>query len=285
MTALAWTARATVQESAGVLTERRFYRVEAADQQAAYAALKAGSPAEITLEGETLPRETLDVQANGDTGTHWNGTVTWTNAPDNNDGGSQNPLTRPPRYGVNSTTDTEQYFTARDTNGDTVMVTNSAGVTFDDLPERLRLSGTVTVNFTQTGQPFNWTQAVGKTNESTFTIDGAPYPALTMLLVGAQANTEWFGLTRYYDVTLEFAYKAGGWVDTFDDRGTHELIDVLDDDGQVIGRYLSPIRDAAGEVVPKPWPLDGEGRALPNADDEPAQLTFLPYDDVSFPDL
>jgi hypothetical protein len=285
MSAVEWTANATMSNASGVVTVKKFYRVEANDEELAYAAVKAATPLQLTADSEDLQRDSINVRANGQAGTHWDADVIYTNQPGDNNGGTQNPLLRPPRYSTQATTDSQPYFTAKDGSGQDVQVTNSAGVPFETLPEKLVPRGTVTVNFTQTASPVAWTRAVGNINSNTFTIADGSYDPREMLLVDARYTNEYFGTQEYYEVNLEFAFNGDLWIDFVDDRGTHELIDVTDGDGQVVGRFLSPIRTADGRVVERPYPLDGDGAAKANADDDPAVLEFRPYPEMNFPNL
>ncbi len=177
---------------------------------------------------------------------------------------------------------TEPYF--KDKSDPAKPVVNSAGEPFDDLPERE--VGSLIITVTRNSLTFNPNQAaeyISAVNKSSFRVDGNTINAKKAKMGVITAKRQYWedeqgNLTKYYVVTYPIKLRET-WEQKFEDRGRHALTDKYGSDEKTLKAIVSGEPPAP---VDKPWPLNGEGEAMPNVDDEPAQLTFKPYAEKSF---
>lgn len=185
----------------------------------------------------------------------------------------ENPLARPTDYSYEDESVTEPYF--RDT--DDAPVVNSAGDDFQDLPERERVVGNITI--TRNVATFNDATAQGyrdKINNADKTINGVTYLARVLRIrswtaTGPHEEND----VTFWTETIKIGKRVDTWDDFFEDRGLNELE----------GGQPKPITDADGQAIQLPYPLDGSGAKKANATDAPAIITRKPYAAVTFPSL
>lgn len=186
------------------------------------------------------------------------------------------PLLRPWKYSGTTGSDTEDFLEDK-TTPTPLQVVNSAWEPFDTLPQRLAKGMSVTVTRNQGTSPAALLDVYDKTsNSGSVTIDGYSYPAKSLLMESINWEKVTEDGTDYYTVTFSMKVRNGDWHMRVADRGYSQL------DGS---SQRLPIIDGTGAVVTKPWPLDGTGLKLPNADDDPAVLDFLPYSEISWAGL
>lgn len=202
----------------------------------------------------------------------------YANSIDEEEEEEDNPLARPPRVTWSGNTSSAPYFI--DTDGTPVVT--SAGGPFDNMPERDTSSPTCTVIVNRSSfsisNAYEWTNAV---NDAPFTISDGRTTWTIAAGVAKMGTITCSDLklqngVYYYEVTYPIEFKEGGYDDEFYDRDYYEL----DDDGN-----RRQILDSAGMQVKTPWPLDGSGVAKANSSDEPAVLTFKPYNRKTFASL
>lgn len=229
----------------------------------------------------------LDIQDEADDGRQWNVAVEW--SVPRTGSLSPNPLTRPPVIEWQVDAETERFL--MDYALTPKNVRNSAGETFDPLPERdkARLSLSYQRNeepefFKRTLFPLMAYEFV--VNDDWFTIDGVEVPPYFARLEIRRAPKVIEGAIEYYAVEYFLKIRAGmsgyedqGWRELYLDRGHYEIPPASPNSWR-------PIRDEDGQIVQEPWPLDGSGGAKPNPDDPPAVLPpFIAYPEVDFSDL
>jgi hypothetical protein len=200
---------------------------------------------------------------------------------------SEDPLSRAPE--IEWSQDKETVTVFKDRSPTPKEVKNSAGDAFDDLPSKdqgvwsVRYVRNETVAFYRgTVLPLLANDLV--VNSSSFAIDGVTIPAKMGRLQIQSAPRMTEGSTTFYRVTYVLTvrkgfpgYEAEGWREYFLDRGYYALTGSGKKD---------PCIDEQGQIVEKPWPLDGSGGQQPNADSAAAVLgPFRFYDEVSFAPL
>ena len=184
------------------------------------------------------------------------------------------PLIRPWEYSTNSEGSVEDYFMDRASTPKPVV--NSAGETFDTLPQRLKKGIEITITRNQASFSAATLQTYDKTvNSGSVTIDGYSVPAGMLLMTGIDGPKVVENGTTYYRVTYKMALNADGWHDYPLDVGYTELVSGVP----------KKIIDAESREVSKPWPLDGAGAKAALVTDPPAILDFEPYEEVSWAGL
>lgn len=226
----------------------------------------------------------IDVQDEADDGLQWVVTIEW--GVPRSGSLSPNPLTRAPVIDWQQESETERFM--KDYSLTPKDVRNSAGETFDPLPERdkARVSLTYQRNeepdfFKRTVLPLMAYEFV--VNDDWFEIDGVEIPPLFARLEIRRAPKVTEGAIEYYAVEYFLKFKGGmsgyeddGWRERYLDRGHYEIPPASPNSWR-------PIRDEDGQIVQEPWPLDGAGAAKPNPDDPPAVLApFIAYPEVDF---
>lgn len=199
------------------------------------------------------------------------------------------PVQRFPDISYGASEGTEPYFI--DKSATPKPVVNSAGEPFEQYLQRD--TGARTITYTRNEASFdpNAMDAYkNTTNDAAVTIDGVEYPTdtLKLAIVTAQKVSEtWRNegvdtVATYYKVTYPLKHRAEGWHDHPLDVGYQCAADIDGTTGKISA--LTPIVNAAGVPVSKPWPLDGEGAAA-SLTAAPIELDFVPYAPADWTDL
>lgn len=176
----------------------------------------------------------------------------------------ENPLSDPVRWEWGGTPRNEPYFV--DVNDNKVVT--AAGVPFDPMPTRDR--GTPTALITKNQSRFDAGDALTywhKTNSSPF--GGAATGEAKMGIITARP-AERNGI-HYWVVRYPVEFKEGGWNDELENVGVLQR----DANGELVR-----IRDAHGDPVNYPVPLDVNGKAV--LDGEVITLQLRPYESKDF---
>jgi len=93
---------------------------------------------------------------------------------------------------------------------------------------------------------------------------------------GITADPQWDEtIGQYYRISYTFAFREDTWSPDILDQGRYEWYDVT---WTNIGDpVLLPILDAQHQPVADPWPLDGNGQALPPDDVEAESFQYLEF--------
>lgn len=187
---------------------------------------------------------------------------------------AEDPLDRPSVLSTSYEETTETYFLDEDPDGPK-RVTNSAGDTFETLPERKTGFLIVQLQKNSANYPvlvFDLLKFT--TNAEEVTIAGLAFPPNSLLFLPATIQETWERVQGefypYYQITYRFAVDYNLHVDEVEDLGLNELLD----------GYKFPILDDAKREVTKPVPLDN-GWALPWLT-MGTKLTFYPYKSVTW---
>jgi hypothetical protein len=197
------------------------------------------------------------------------------------------PLDRPATFSYGAESYTEPYF--NDRSDPPRPLVNSAGDPFEGTAERAEADITVTMTRNEasfdpvTADAFRMT-----TNRFPVFVDQTWYAPDTLRLGLATATArseEWLGNTvNFYEVTRQFAAKRDGWSDKFNDIGYNEIRERIGPSGETI-KVRVPILDDTGMRTSRPWPLDGNGRALPSPSGTITEREFRPYASVDWQPL
>lgn len=221
-------------------------------------------------------------------GRSWKVTAQWTTP--GSGGLSGNPLTRPPEFVWSSETSTEEVF--KDHSDPPLEIVNTAGLPFDNAPSR-------DVAFVQVQMTRNETTAFFRStvlplmgfygfvvNSDSFSIDGVAVAALKGRLLIRSADKITEGGTTYYRVVYAIqlrsglpGYEADGWRERYLSRGHY----CLGDSGGAFSDPPHPARDADGQIIEEPVPLDASGFYLGSTTGTPAVVGPRKlYKEVSF---
>lgn len=177
---------------------------------------------------------------------------------------------------------------------------NSAFERFQEFLQRAQgsVSATYSVNVPVTGSApgygsstvtaFNRSEAqmyiAGGSNQSTPAVNNDSFTFDSFTIAAGQARAK--GCTCSGVQTqngVKFRVKKwtllfkNNWLDVIEDRGFNSLVT-----GE-FGKSLQPISNGTtSQQTQTPWPLDGAGNAKPNITDQPALLTFWPYQQLAF---
>lgn len=193
------------------------------------------------------------------------------------EGGSieASPLDVPTDYEWDFSASSQPYF-KDETSGTPQLTTSSAGEPFENLLERE--VGEIVVTITKNITPASWDPIAAAqymrpataVNSDAITIDGVSVAIGQARFAGAKATaTKTANGVSYRTLTVTIKL-AESWDHVVDDRGFFEV------DPDEAGKLIE-IKSNDGERLERPWPLDGSGAAKANADDAPAELTFVPY--------
>ncbi|HEV2294098.1 MAG TPA: hypothetical protein VGR35_09580 [Tepidisphaeraceae bacterium] len=203
-----------------------------------------------------------------------------------------NPLDRPPEISYSYTEFTKPYFMDR-SKPDPKPVVNTAGDPFEQYLERD--DGELVINITINEPTFDvlaMDELKHTKNEGICHIDGTSFAPGTLKVSAPSAqriieNIEGEGGTiqrfKYYRVTYVVKARKKGWDDEVLSYGLSEL--VPDPKDPLKPKRLRPIWDGTSQSVRKPWPLDAEGKRMPNPFDKPATQTFVPYDPMDWSNI
>lgn len=216
------------------------------------------------------------------TGKHWKIDIDYV-VPDDTTL-STHPLSRPADYQYGSTSYTEPVFIDEST--PRRHYCNSAGDPMETVTERNRDEQVITmVRNEETFSPIASDYFANSTNDAIVTLDGTSYAPDTLLMgmPTASKERETFAGSEvvYYKVTRQFHTRREGWKDYLLDVGYNELTEVPGPSGAAILDRI-PILDGAGLRISRPWPLDGNGHALPDPSGTPATLERRPYRSISW---
>lgn len=193
-------------------------------------------------------------------------TVTYSR-PTNNADTTASPTSRPARISYASEASSEPYFIDAE---DSALV-NAAGEPFDALPERDRSKVVINIEKNYASAQWNSIEPLLDTvNQGIVTIRGRNYPAETLRLIAANEteNVEMVSgsAVTFYTVNMSLKYDKNGH--------KHELLNVGYQ--ELDGSARKPIKDADGNQVTKPWPLNADGTKKAAPDTAPDVLTFYP---------
>jgi len=184
--------------------------------------------------------------------------------------GEENPLNEAPKISWALSSSSAPMF--KDVNDK--IVANSAGEPFEQDINRDISASTVnySVNLaTLDTNVFDYTNAV---NSDQFTIDGVTiaqgWAKMKSISVGVQQEKNEI---QYRTHTFSIEIDVNGWKVEALDIGYEELD---------INQERQPILNDEGLKIKRPWPLDGAGGAMPNADDDPDIIEFEPYEEKAF---
>lgn len=248
------------------------------------------APAPFTI-GENHPDDstakltTIDISDQAENGMVWAVSITW-ETPTLSGSISDDPLSRPRQISWAQEGETEEF--ARDFSSTPLFIQNSAGDPFDNNPSRER--GYLTCTYVRNETTSHFLTVILPlmaydyvVNSASFTLGTATIPALYARLSIKDAEEITEGATTYYRVTYFFAFRQGrqgytsdGWRERYLDRGFYENISGV----------KTAIYDADGQIVEKPYPLDGSGGAAALPTTAPAILgPFKLYPEVLFSTL
>lgn len=182
---------------------------------------------------------------------------------------NDNPLLRPTEYRWGSDTRTVPFF--KDLTGKNVV--NSAGESFEQLPEREKSDWSVTITRNEAtpnlATLFSYSDAV---NSDTFSVDGATFAAGYAKLTISDCTKIIENGYTYYRITYLLRFRAEGWLVRIADMGYNEIA----------SGKRRPIIDEDGMEVRRPWPLNGLGVKVASPTGSPAELTFKACSELPF---
>lgn len=201
------------------------------------------------------------------------------------------PLMRPADFNYGANDYTESWF-LDESKPTRKPYATSAHEPFETLPERNK--GEFVINMQRNEPTFNvllldelaWT-----TNDGIVFLDAQGYAPDTLLMAtptASKVTEDWFGQqVIYYRVAYAFRARRKGWLTKVEDRGTKQLVQrtVQVDGLPTLVFEQIDILSAQNQKVTKPWPLNGEGKALASADAKPAELEFRPQGQASWASL
>lgn len=267
----------------GVVSHTRIFLVECDDIHDGTAT--AVSAQGIPDEGDLHPTEPLcfvtgvDASPYEDDSHRFEVTVEYSTSGEEAD---EDPLNAPWDISWGSSESAEPFF--RDANDKPV--TNSAGQPFEQLIERDSGQLIITVVKNEaTGNPGSDEALSHTVNNHDVVLAGTVFLEDTLKLspIASQKQTT-AGIT-YWRKTYQFKARRRGWMLKIYDQG-YQQIDtqtVTNSDGDPEERIsLKPILDKTGNRVERPYPLNGEGKAMPSPLDPAAELEFEPYEKASW---
>lgn len=194
-----------------------------------------------------------------------------------------NPLTRDPVVVWQSSID--QKLLPYDYSATRTNFVNTAGEPYEDPPMALfaswelsytRNEANLSAVMSFIGQDTLW----GNTafvNSGSFNIDGQTIGAKHALMWVESAQKFKENGTNYYAVTYRFLFKTGptgGWRPNIAQYGYSELVASVPTEIFIKGSPIS-----------LPWPLDSAGAKKTNRTDDPAEVEYVMYKEVSFTSL
>lgn len=194
------------------------------------------------------------------------------------------PLDRPVKVTYSAQEWTEPYFVDR--SSPPKLFVNSAGSPFEQTYDREDADLIITmVRNEDTFNVIEQDEVKNTTNAEVVFLDGQGYDVgtLRMTLPTATKQSEvWLGQTvDFYEVTRVFKAKKDGWTDRVSDFGYDQIVMTPGPSGTQVP-VRTPILDGAGLRVSRPYPLDGQGHALPTPSGAAASLEFRPYGPASW---
>jgi hypothetical protein len=200
----------------------------------------------------------------------------------------QHPLDRAPRFTYGASEYTAPYFLDESQPLRKPFV-NSVGSPFEQTYDRE--DGDIVITMVRNEDHFSPLEAdeqKSTTNAEVTFLDGNGFDVGTLRLSLPTATKQseiWLGETvDYYEVTRVFKAKRDGHTDRVLDYGYDQIFMQPGPSGTQVP-VRSPILDGAGLRVSRPYPLDGEGHALPSPSGAAAELTFYPYRAASWTSL
>jgi hypothetical protein len=187
--------------------------------------------------------------------------------------GSENPLDRPAIMSTMHEEERKSYY--KDAAG--LLVLNTAMQRFEAFP--LKRDGKLIIRLVKnlpTAPVVAFDMIKYTRNSDPVVIKGTTYDVNTLLLlpVTQQEVRERVGDVVYHYFSTTFLLLA--------DHGLH--LDLIEDRGytQLVSGKPVQILNTDMSIPTTPWPLDGEGGAMPNPGDEPAELVFIPYGSIAW---
>lgn len=187
------------------------------------------------------------------------------------------PLARPDTIDFDASSELKKFFLSEDAPPKPIVT--SAGEMFAEFQERgagvIRLVIEGNRRTVDAELIADYLYPATATNSAVFTVRGLTVNVGKARLLSFVATEQTENATTYLRCRWELGI-APTWDLEIDDRGYHEK------DPSKPGKFREIVKGTPPVKVDKPWPLDGKGKALANATDAPAILTFKRYPRKTF---
>lgn len=223
---------------------------------------------------ETRKANKITVKPRGDTGLVFDVEVSYAVPEGEDDQNEEDPLDRPDTVTFEASSETEDVFWTEEEEPQPIVT--SAGEPFGDLAQRTTGACKLVIEGNRAAGSINAATIASylrpnAVNSAAFSVRGLRVGEGEAKFVGFSASEQREG---DFDPFLRCRWEialAPDWDLYLDDRGFCEA------DPANAGKLKEIVKGTPPTQVDKPWPLDGEGAALPNASDLPAELAFPLY--------